>query len=108
LTPSDEYNTELQIALSSLPPDAAELAYAYHDVAIAEHTLGRVSEAAQNYSKAEQTLSQARDHIQLDELEPKYSVTRGRIREHYLTLLQQTGQTAAAGDLEKRIQAERK
>jgi tetratricopeptide (TPR) repeat protein len=104
----DEYNAELQIALSSLPPDAAELAYAYHDVAISEHTLGRVSEAAQNYSKAERTLSQARDHIQLDELKPKYSVTLGQIREHYLILLQQTGQTAAAGDLEKRIQAERK
>jgi hypothetical protein len=78
------------------------------NVAIAEHTLGRAPEAAQNYFKAEQTLSQARDHIQLDELKPKYSVTLGQIWEHYLILLQQTGATAAAGDLKKRIQAERK
>lgn len=100
------YTTELQIGLSSLQPYEAELAYAYHDVALASHALGRVSEAAQNYAKAERTMSQARDHIGLDELKPRYSTTLEKIRQHYLILLQQTGQTAAAADLEKRIRAE--
>jgi tetratricopeptide (TPR) repeat protein len=102
------YRTELEIALSSLQPDEAELAYAYHDVALAFHTLGRQSEAAQNYVKAEQTILLARDHISLEDLKPRYTATLKQIREHYLILLQQTGQTAAAADLEKRIQSERK
>ncbi len=103
-----DYRTELQIALETLQPYEAELGYAYHDVALACHSLGRFSEAALNYARAEQTMSQAREHIGLAELKPKYSATLKQIREHYLILLQQTGQTAAASDLEKRIQAEPK
>ena len=102
------YRTELEIALASLQPDEAELAYAYHDVALASHAVGRQSEAAQNYIKAEQTIVLARDHIGLEELKPRYAATLKQIREHYLVLLQQTGQTAAAADLEKRIQSEGK
>jgi len=64
------YKTELEIGLTTLRPTDAELAYAYHHVALACHGLGRVSDAAQNYAKAEQTMSQARDHIGLDELKP--------------------------------------
>jgi hypothetical protein len=70
--------------------------------------LGRASEAAQNYAQAETTMIQARDHIELDELKPRYSATLKQIREHYLILLRQTGQTAAAAGLEKRIQSESK
>lgn len=102
------YKAELQIGLDSLQPYEAELAYAYHDVALAFHALGRASEATQNYAKAEQAMSQARNHIELDELKPRHSATLRQIREHYLLLLQQTGQTAAAADLEKRIQGGRK
>lgn len=102
------YRKELEIALSSLQPDEAELAYAYHDVALAFHTLGRQSEAAQNYIKAEQTIVLARDHIGIEDLKPRYTATLKQIREHYLILLQQTGQAAAAADLEKRIQSDRK
>jgi tetratricopeptide (TPR) repeat protein len=100
------YSIELRIGLSSLQPYEAELAYAYHDVALSFHALGRLSEAAENYAKAEQTMSQARDHIGLDELKPRYSITLKQIRQHYLILLQQSGQTAAAADLEKTIHSE--
>jgi tetratricopeptide (TPR) repeat protein len=102
------YKTELQIGLNSLEPYEAELGYAYHDMALAYHMLGRASEAAQNYAKAETTMIQARDNIELEELKPRYSATLKQIREHYLILLRQTGQTAAAADLEKRIQGESK
>jgi tetratricopeptide (TPR) repeat protein len=101
------YRTELEIGSASLKPGQAELAYAYHDVALACHALGRVSEAAENDAKAEQTMAQAREHIVLEELKPKYAATLKQIREHYLLLLQQTGQTAAAADLQIRIQSER-
>jgi tetratricopeptide (TPR) repeat protein len=102
------YKTELEIGLTTLRPTDAELAYAYHHVAMACHALGRAADAAQNYAKAEQTMSQAREHIGLEELKPKYAATLKEIREHYLILLQQTGQATAAADLEKRIQSERK
>jgi len=102
------YHEELQIALDSLKPYEAELAYAYHDMALACHALGKTSDAAQYYSKAEQTILQARDHIGFDELKTRYSATLNQIREHYLILLQQTGQTAAADDLEKRMHTEHK
>jgi Tetratricopeptide repeat/Gram-negative bacterial TonB protein C-terminal len=99
------YQTELKIALASLHPNDAELAYAYHDVALADHALGRVSEAAEYYAKAEQTILEAKDHIESEFLKKEYAATLKRIREHYLILLHQTGQTAAAADLEKRIQS---
>lgn len=102
------YSQELEIALESLQPYEAELAYAYHDMALASHALGKTSDAAQYYSKAEQTILQARDHIGMDELKTRYSATLQQIREHYLVLLQQTGQTAAANDLEKRMRNEHK
>jgi tetratricopeptide (TPR) repeat protein len=101
------YRKELQIGIDSLQPYEAEIAYAYHDVALACHALGR-ADAAQNYAKAEETMSAARSHMDLDELKPRYSATLKQIREHYLILLRQTGQTQAAVELEKRIQAEPK
>jgi hypothetical protein len=75
---------------------------------LASHALGRASEAVENYAKAEQTIILARDHIGLDDLKSRYSATLQQIREHYLILLKETGQTAAAADLERRIKAERK
>jgi tetratricopeptide (TPR) repeat protein len=102
------YKMELEIGLTTLRPTDAELAYAYHHVAMACHGLGRVSDAVQNYAMAEQTMSQAGDHIGLDELKPKYAATLKEIREHYLILLRQTNQVTAAADLERRIQSERK
>jgi TonB family protein len=102
------YRTELEIALASLPPDAAELAYAYRDVAVACHALGQTAEAGQDYAKAEQTLVAARDHIGLAELKPRYTARLKQIREYYLLLLQQTGQTGPAADLEKRMQSDGK
>jgi hypothetical protein len=102
----EHYKMELEVGLDSLPPDAAELAYAYHDVALASHALGLPAETAQNYMRAEQTIILARNHIDLAELEVRYSATLKKIREHYLILLRETGQTEAAADLEKRIQAE--
>jgi len=102
------YKTELEIGLASLRSDEAELAYAYHDVALASHALGRATDASENYAKAETTLFQAREHIGLEGLKPKYTATLKQIREHYLILLQQTGQTAAAADLKKRMDSEGK
>ncbi len=99
------YRKELEIGSRTLKADEAELAYAYHDVAMACHALGRASDAAENYAKAEQTMTQAREHIHLEELKSKYADTLKEIREHYLLLLKQTGQTAAVTDLEKRIQS---
>jgi tetratricopeptide (TPR) repeat protein len=99
------YQQELSIALVSLNADAAELAYAYHHVALAFHALGRPADASENYSKAEVTLALARDHIGLEELKPKSAATLKQIRANYLLLLKQTGQTTAAAALEKRIQS---
>lgn len=107
-TALQSYRIELQIVLDSLQPYEAELGYAYHDMAVAYHMLGRAAEAAQNYSKAETTMIQARNHIDLDELKLRYSATLKQIREHYLILLRQTRQTSAADDLEKRMQSEPK
>ena len=45
------YNKELEIALQSLHDYDAELAYAYHDVALASHALGRVPNASRDYEK---------------------------------------------------------
>jgi tetratricopeptide (TPR) repeat protein len=101
------YKTELQIALSSLKPYEAELAYAYHDIALALHAMGQVKDAAQFYGKAEDTMVQARDRIGLEELKPRYSATLKQIREHYLVLLHQTGADALASALEKRIREDR-
>ena len=78
------YKTELQISLATLEPYEAELAYAYHDVALASHALGRAVEAAQNYANAEETISAARAHMDLDELKPRYAATLKQIPEHYL------------------------
>jgi tetratricopeptide (TPR) repeat protein len=100
------YRAELKIALASLQPYEAELGYAYHDVALALHGLGRTEEAADNYVKAEQTMIQARAHIGLAELKPKYSATLQEIRKHYLLLLQQSGLQGAAAELAKRMKAD--
>jgi TonB family protein len=100
------YDKELQNAIETLHSYEAELAYAHHDVAMALHAAKRPAEAAPHYASAEQTMVQARDHIGLDELKPRYSATLKQIREHYLILLQQTGQTEAAADLQKRIQSD--
>jgi tetratricopeptide (TPR) repeat protein len=97
------YTKELDIAKQTLHDYDAELAYAYHDVALASHALGRVSDASRNYEKAEVTLSNAIDHIGMEELKRKYAETLKQIREHHLVLLRQTGQTAAAADLERQI-----
>jgi tetratricopeptide (TPR) repeat protein len=99
------YKRELDIALQSLHDYDAELAYALHDVALASHALGRVSDAKDDYEKAELTLSHAIDHIGMEELKRKYAETLRQIREHHLVLLRQTGQTAAAADLEQRMKA---
>ena len=99
---SRNFAKELGVGKASLGSDEAELAYAYHHVALASHALGRAVDAADNYAKAEQTLSLAQDHIGLEELKPKYAATLKQIRENYLIFLRQTGQVGAAA-LEKRI-----
>jgi tetratricopeptide (TPR) repeat protein len=99
------YNQELEIALQSLHDSDAELAYAYHDVALVSHALGRVSTASEDYDKAERVLSNAIDHIGMEELKRNYAETLKRIREHHLVLLRQSGQAVAAADLEQRITA---
>jgi TonB family protein len=99
------YQRELDIAVSSLGPDEAELAYAHHHVALALHALGNAKEAQKHYEQAEVTLQLARDHIGLEELKPKYSKTLENIRSNYLILLKQTGQTALAAEVEKRLKA---
>src|SRR5262249_55082635 len=83
------YGKELEIGKATLGSDEAELAYAYHHVALASHALGRASVAADNYAKAEQTLALALDHIGLEELKPRYAATLKQIRENYLILLRQ-------------------
>jgi len=50
-------------------------------------------------------LARARDHFGLEALKPKYAATLKQIRENYLVLPRQTGQTTAAAELEKRIQS---
>jgi TonB family protein len=97
------YQRELDIAVRSLNPDDAELAYAHHHVALAQHALGNAKEAQKHYEQAEVTLQLARDHIGLAELKPKYSKTLENIRNNYLILLKQTGQTALAAEVEKRL-----
>ncbi len=99
------YAKELEIGKSALGEDESELAYAYHHVAFAAHALGRAADAADNYARAERTLALARDHIGLEELKPRYAATLKQIRENYLILLNQTGQTSAAAELQKRIAA---
>lgn len=96
------YRVELKIAVATLHSYDAELAYAYRDVAMACHALGLFTEAGDDYAQAERTLMEARDHIQIDDLKPKYTATLKQLREFYLLLLQQTGQTQAAAALQRR------
>lgn len=97
------YQTELAVALQSLHDYDAELGYAYHDVALAFHALGRTSNASVNYDKAEKILSNAIAHIGAEGLKQNYAGTLRRIREHHLVLLRQTDQTTAAANLESQI-----
>jgi TonB family protein len=97
------YQRELEIAVRSLKPDEAELGYAHYDVALTLHALGKNTEAQGHYEQAEAILQQAREHIGLAELKPKYAKTLEHIRRDYLTLLKQTGQPALAAAVEERL-----
>jgi hypothetical protein len=97
------YATELAIAQKTLHADEAELAYAYHDVARANHVLGRPVQAAEAYEKAEEILPLAAQHIHIDGLDRKYLATLKQVREEHLILLQQTGDVAGAAALRKTI-----
>ena len=57
------YQQELAIAKTNLKPDEAELAYAYHDVALGLHATGDLVQARSYYEKSETTLEQARERI---------------------------------------------
>jgi TonB family protein len=100
------YQHELDIAVRSLKPDEAELAYAHHDVALAFHAMGDTKQAQGHYEQAEAILQLAREHIGLAELKPKYAKTMEHIRRDYLILLQQTGQSALAAEVENRLKTE--
>jgi len=60
-----------------------------------------------NYALAEATLLRARENIGIDFLKTQYTKTLSNIRNNFLTLLTETGQTEAATELEKRIKAEK-
>ncbi len=97
------YLEELKIAKATLHDDEAELAYAYHDVALANHMLGKAAEAGEAYTKAEQILPVATRHIHMDDLDKRYLATLKRIRQGLLVLLKQTGDEAGAAALQKEI-----
>ena len=102
------YQKELEIGLARLKPSDIELGNAYEDVAHAFHGLRRTADAAQNYQKAEQTIRQAVEATQNDSrIQTNYAARLKQVREYYLLLLQQSGQTAAAAELEKRMQSAR-
>ncbi len=97
------YTEELKIAQSTLHDDQAELAYAYHDVALANHLLGKAPEANQDYLNAEAILPRAAQKIHMDGLDKKYLATLRRIQQEHLVLLKQIGDTTGASALQKQI-----
>ncbi len=97
------YNEELVIAQKTLHGYEAELAYAYHDVARANHVLGNAVQAAEAYKRAEEILPVAAQRIgHFDGLDKKYLATLKQVRQEHLMLLQQMGDTAGAA-LQKTI-----
>ena len=100
------YSEELKIARATLHDYEAELAYAYHDVALVNHMLGNSAEAAQAYTKAEQILPVAAQRIHMDGLDKKYLATLKRIQQEHLALLKQVGDTAGAATLQKQIDSD--
>jgi hypothetical protein len=95
------HSEELKIAKATLHDYEAELAYAYHDAALANHMLGRSAEAAQAYTKAEQILPVAAQRIHMDGLDKRRLTTLKRVQQEHLILLKQAGDTAGAATLQK-------
>lgn len=91
---------------ASLHDTDIELAYAYHDVALGDHAIGRTSEAAGNYAIAEQIPVNARRHIGVEFFQSQYTKAPKQVQSYHLILLKQTGQTAAAADLERKMKSE--
>lgn len=101
------YSEELRIAQATLHGDQAELAYAYHDVALANHMLGNSTKAADAYTRAEQILPLAAQHIgQFDGLDKKYLATLKRVQQEHLILLQQMRDVDGAIRLKKKIDSD--
>jgi tetratricopeptide (TPR) repeat protein len=99
------YEREVAIAEESLKPYEAELGYAYHDVARGYHVTGDPAKAQRYYEKSEQTLRQAREHIEGDFLKNEYSKAIQSVLRDYIVLLGQTGQDKLTMDAQERLKA---
>jgi TonB family protein len=96
------FRHELQLAEQALQPTEAELAYAYHDVALALHGTGKLQEANAFYQRSEDTLEKAREHIDGEFLKNEYAkYLKSVLRDHAL-LLQSLGDSSGAAALQQK------
>ena len=97
------YEREVSIAEESLKPYEAELGYAYHDVARGYHMTGDPAKAQHYYEKSEETLRQAREHIDGDFLKNEYRKAIQSVLRDYIVLLGQTGQDKLSMNAQERL-----
>lgn len=97
------FQHEVAIGKTALGPNEAELAYAYHHVAVVYHATGDAQQAELYYKLAESTLEQARENKVVKAEWDQYTKVLERVLKHHILLLQQTGQTDAAAKLQQRL-----
>ena len=96
------YQQALAVAKTHLKLYEAELAYAYHDVALGLHATGDLSQARSYYDKSEATLEQARGRIDSEFLRDQYSAAIKSVLTDYAILLRQVGDESGAEAAERK------
>ena len=82
------------------------MGYAYRDVANGYHVLRQYDKAQPCYEQAETILRTARDDIGDPGLKEEYTGTIRAVLKEYILLLQQTGQSDAEIQAQKRLSVE--
>ena len=99
------YVKALEFARSTLKDTDAELAYAYRNLAMANHGLRNLDNALDLYRKAETTLELALKNIESRDLKERYEGSLKEIQRYHLLAAQEAGATADIQELTKRLQA---
>lgn len=100
----DSFAAELQLALETLGPDAAETAYAHHHVAVVAQAMGQAQNAGAQYAKAEGAMMRAVETAESEDEQARYRASLAEIRNNYLILLRRTGQRGAEARLRERME----
>ena len=101
------YTRAFSFAQSSVKETDAELGWAYRNLALANHGLGNLDKARDQYAKAEKTLQLAHDTIGMDELKQRYEEGIKEILKYHAIAAEQAGAAEEAAELRKRLAAMR-